>query len=81
MLVGSDQLWTIVSGDIIRSTEVEGLVAVTTILGWMLQGHVKKTSFVNGTSVVMICVLRVQDEEAQEPEESMLVSFWTLYAM
>ncbi|KAH6925072.1 hypothetical protein HPB50_000294 [Hyalomma asiaticum] len=54
MLIGSDQLWKIVSGDIIRSTEVEGLVAVKTTLGWTLQGPVKKTSFVNGTSKVMI---------------------------
>ncbi|KAH6925633.1 hypothetical protein HPB50_008081 [Hyalomma asiaticum] len=65
MLIGSDQLWKIVSGDIMRSAEVEGLVAVKTTLSWTLQGPVKKTSFVNGASEVMICVLRVQAEEAE----------------
>ncbi|KAH6943827.1 hypothetical protein HPB50_000121 [Hyalomma asiaticum] len=36
MLIGSDQLWKILSGDIIRSMEVAGLVAVKTTLGWTL---------------------------------------------
>ncbi|KAH7958678.1 hypothetical protein HPB49_004287 [Dermacentor silvarum] len=33
LLLGSDQLWNILSGDIIRSTEVQGLVAVKTTFG------------------------------------------------
>ncbi|XP_037528030.1 uncharacterized protein LOC119405253 [Rhipicephalus sanguineus] len=81
LLIGSDQLWKIVSGDIIRSTEAQGLVAVKTTLGWTLQGPVTKTSFISETSEVMICVLRVQAEESKGLEQNILECFWTLDAM
>ncbi|XP_049519544.1 uncharacterized protein LOC119446773 [Dermacentor silvarum] len=81
LLIGSDQLWSILSGDIIRSTEVQGLVAVKTNLGWTLQGPTMKTSFINGTSEVMICVLRVQAGEVKGSDRSTLESFWSLDAM
>ncbi|KAH7970431.1 hypothetical protein HPB49_006869 [Dermacentor silvarum] len=78
--VGST-LWNILSGDIILSTEVQGLVAVKTNLGWTLQGPTMKTSFINGTSEVMICVLRVQAGEVKGSDRSTLESFWSLDAM
>lgn len=68
------------SGDIIRSTEVQGLVAIKTTLGWTLQGPAKNTSFVDGTSEVMVCVMRVQTE-AKGVEHDVLESFWSLDAM
>ncbi|KAH7980509.1 hypothetical protein HPB49_016808 [Dermacentor silvarum] len=81
LLIGFDQLWNILSGDIIRSTEVQGLVAVKTTLGWTLEGSTMKTSFINGTSEVMICVLRMQAGQVKGSDQSTLESFWTLDAM
>ncbi|KAH7945140.1 hypothetical protein HPB49_007148 [Dermacentor silvarum] len=81
LVIGSDELWTILSGDIIRSTKVQGLVAVKTTLGWTLQGPTMKTSFINGTSEVMTCVLRVQAGEAKGSDQCTLESFWSLDAM
>ncbi|XP_077531316.1 uncharacterized protein LOC144143434 [Haemaphysalis longicornis] len=80
LLIGSDQLWKFVSGDIIRSTDVQGLVAIKTTLGWTLQGPAKNTSFVDGTSEVMVCVVRVQ-AEAKGVEHDVLEFFWSLDAM
>lgn len=65
----------------IRSTEVQGLVAIKTTLGWTLQGPAEKTSFVNGTSESMVCVMRVQAKEAAGSERELLESFWSLDAM
>lgn len=42
LLIGADQLRTIVAGEVIRSKQQEGLVAITTSLGWTLQGPISK---------------------------------------
>lgn len=38
LLIGADHIWQIMSGRIIKSAEVPGLVAIDTAFGWMLQG-------------------------------------------
>ncbi|XP_037518120.1 uncharacterized protein LOC119394892 [Rhipicephalus sanguineus] len=80
LLIGSDQIWKVITGEVIRSQEIEGLVAINTILGWTLQGPVKKRSFVQSTSRVMVCVLRT-DIRSQSEINDDLQSFWTLDVM
>lgn len=60
LLIGSDQLWTIVKGNVIRSKQVQGLVAIKTLVGWTLQGPYRKPSPANQTTTGVTCVLSTQ---------------------
>lgn len=75
LLIVSDQIWKIITGEVIRSQEIEGLVAINTILGLALQGPMKKRSLVQNPSRVMVCVLRT-DIHTQENINDDLQSFW-----
>lgn len=48
-----------VTGDVIRSEEVQGLVTTNTLLGWTLQGPIQQSSALQRTPLVT-CVLSAQ---------------------
>lgn len=57
LLIGSDQLWKIITGQIMRSEEVPGLVAIDTKIGWTLQGPTQQGSQGNKIQA-LLCVPR-----------------------
>ncbi|KAH9360270.1 hypothetical protein HPB48_005722 [Haemaphysalis longicornis] len=58
ILMGSDQMRTIMSGDLVRTHENQALVAINTKLGWTFQGSSTEVTATANTSRTMVCVLR-----------------------
>ncbi|XP_064479235.1 uncharacterized protein LOC135392455 [Ornithodoros turicata] len=73
LLIGSDQVWKLISGEIRRYGKQEELVAIETILGWTFQGPSQVKALVAQQADSLICVLRtnvncvfLQDEEIRQ---------------
>lgn len=60
LLIGSYQMWRIVTGDMVRCHEVNGLLSLKTTLRWTLQGPAQKQSTISGPQKVTIGVLQTQ---------------------
>ncbi|KAH7967190.1 hypothetical protein HPB49_023425 [Dermacentor silvarum] len=60
LLIGADHLWKIMTGEVVRSKEVQGLAAINAALGWTLQGPSRQKAFLDCDANVMVCVLRLE---------------------
>nr|XP_037291952.1 uncharacterized protein LOC119188043 [Rhipicephalus microplus] len=81
LLIGADHPWQIVSGRIVKSAEVPGLLAIDTAFGWTLQGPSHQKAFLDCSSSLMVCILKVQAFVDDESASQILQSFWQLEAM
>lgn len=81
LLIGADHLWQVMSGEIVKSAEVPGLVAIDTAFGWTLQGPSQQKAFLDCDSSLMVCILKVQAIGDDETTSQILQSFWQLEAM
>ncbi|XP_064481011.1 uncharacterized protein LOC135394265 [Ornithodoros turicata] len=78
LLVGSDQMWRLCTGDIRRYHANDALVAMNTKFGWTLQGPSAVRSFAARQTSNMICVLRANVNLNQENSDDVLNRFWEL---
>ena len=81
LLIGSDLYWSFVTGNILKSGESGGLVAVGTKFGWILSGCVGvggKTQIVNFVSRA-ISEARIGGQK--DGLESQLKRFWKLESL
>ncbi|XP_037505495.1 uncharacterized protein LOC119381810 [Rhipicephalus sanguineus] len=74
VLIGSDQMWTVMTGEIHRPKSEENLIAINSKFGWTFQGSTDHWSSKAVDSRVMVCVLKTQVEDGQE----LIRSFWEL---
>ena len=80
MLIGCDQYWKLVTGQVVRKGK--GPVAVDTNLGWVLSGPISEESYPD--SVINIAITHSMTIDAYVPEESSqeldgrLKIFWDL---
>lgn len=81
LLIGSDHLWQILTGELVRRTDTEGLVAMNSFFGWTLQGPIRYTAFMERDTNLMVCALRVDTSSEEEATSHILQSFWQLEAM
>ncbi|XP_037501408.1 uncharacterized protein LOC119375300 [Rhipicephalus sanguineus] len=81
LLIGAHHLWQVMSGEIVKSAEVPGLVAIDTAFGWTLQGPSQQKAFLDCDSSLMVCILKVQAIGDDETTSQILQSFWQLGAM
>lgn len=81
LLIGSDQVWKILTGEVVRCKESEGLVAVNTKIGWTLQGPSIPKGILTSASTLMVCVLNTQTLAEDEMTSQLLKAFWELDAM
>lgn len=81
LLIGSDYLWRLLTGEVIRSPDIEGLAAINTIFGWTLQGPSRQKAFLDGGTHLMVCVLRVSSVTEDESASELLQAFWQLESM
>lgn len=81
LLIGSDQVWKILTGEVVRCKESEGLVAVNTKIGWTLQGPSIPKGILTSASTLMVCVLNTQTLTEDEITYELLKAFWELDAM
>ncbi|XP_064469989.1 uncharacterized protein LOC135384731 [Ornithodoros turicata] len=77
VLIGCDEMWKLLTGDVTRCEENDSLVAVGTVFGWTFQGPAAVTSYCTEQTTTAICVLRV-GVAAAEPEPDILTRFWDL---
>ncbi|KAH9364744.1 hypothetical protein HPB48_014877 [Haemaphysalis longicornis] len=66
------QMWTIMSGELVRSHENQGLVAINTKLRLTFQGSSTEVTATPNTSRTMVCVLRADVTKCDD----ILRSFW-----
>lgn len=81
LLIGSDQSWKLVTGEILRSEEIPGLVALYIKMAQHLQGPVGQPNLLSGRSQVMVCMLRASGRIEEESMAATLPSFWDLNSM
>ncbi|XP_037528593.1 uncharacterized protein LOC119405834 [Rhipicephalus sanguineus] len=81
LLIGADHPWQVISGEIVKSAEVPGLVAIDTAFGRTLQGPSQQKAFLDCDSSLMVCILKVQAIGDDETTSQILQSFWQLEAM
>ena len=82
ILVGSDQYWTLATGETRRGSS--GPVAIGTKLGWVLSGPVPTDSSSMGTSSVNIIschTLRIDTQPTDVELHSVLKQFWELESL
>ncbi|XP_064458877.1 uncharacterized protein LOC135369146 [Ornithodoros turicata] len=94
ILIGSDHMWAILTGEILRKSESERLVALHSILGWTIQGPTPLSSQIEfqghaqSHMATVACVLRAHssvevlgstdDSSTWEPT---LRAFWDIETM
>ncbi|XP_064475321.1 uncharacterized protein LOC135389185 [Ornithodoros turicata] len=59
LLVGSDELWRLLTGDVKRDKQDDRLVAIDTVFGWTFQGPSRLGSECTERSTTAVCVLRM----------------------
>ena len=79
ILLGSDQYWTLLTGEIIKSDD--GPVALNSHLGWMLSGPVVVRESMNQKAVLVTHVLRVDGITESRSLEKRLHSFWDIESL
>ncbi|XP_077535930.1 uncharacterized protein LOC144148229 [Haemaphysalis longicornis] len=72
ILIGSDQMWKIMSGEFVRSQENQAMIAINTKLGWTFQGSSTELTATATTSRTMVCVLQADVTQCDD----ILRSFW-----
>ncbi|XP_064462610.1 uncharacterized protein LOC135373316 [Ornithodoros turicata] len=67
LLIGADQMWKLLCGDVSRCESHPDLVAISTVLGWTFQGQPCTRSTITDAANVMVCVLRagIQNDDHQ----------------
>ncbi|XP_040075801.1 uncharacterized protein LOC115318955 [Ixodes scapularis] len=75
LLIGADQVWKIMKGDNIRS-ESQQLTALSTRLGWTVQGPTDENYSLTTQNHVMACILNAG--VTTEDETNKLPAFWDL---
>ncbi|KAH7974169.1 hypothetical protein HPB49_010892 [Dermacentor silvarum] len=69
------------TGEVARSIEISGLVAINTAFGWTLQGPSRQRAFLDCDANVMVCVLRVETITDGDTISQIVQSFCQLEAM
>ncbi|XP_064470264.1 uncharacterized protein LOC135385017 [Ornithodoros turicata] len=77
VLIGSDQLWKIVKGNVQHDQNNSAIAAINTSLGWTFQGPTKTRSSVSEQSDTLICVLRTA-VEIEDDTSLALRRYWDL---
>lgn len=78
LLIGSDQMWKILTGEIRRYHGNTGLVAMNSMLGWTLQGPSTVRSFTARQTSNMVCVLRTNVDASLEDSENYWKRLWEI---
>ena len=80
ILIGSDQYYKLVTGEVIQ--QCNGLTAIHTRLGWVLSGPVHGLSQeISSVNLVSTHALKVDGYQLQESLDSQLKGFWDLESM
>ncbi|XP_037506439.1 uncharacterized protein LOC119382671 [Rhipicephalus sanguineus] len=74
VLIGSDQMWKILTGEVSRCEGNESLIALNSKFGWTFQGSTSHLMSQTTATRMMVCVLKVQATDSDE----FLRSFWEL---
>ncbi|XP_064469624.1 uncharacterized protein LOC135384348 [Ornithodoros turicata] len=77
VLIGSEQLWKIVKGNVQHDQNNSAMVAIDTSLGWTFQGPMKTMSSVSEQNDTLICVLRTA-VDTEDDTSLALRRFWNL---
>ncbi|XP_064462619.1 uncharacterized protein LOC135373328 [Ornithodoros turicata] len=75
LLVGSDELWRLLTGDVKRDKQDDRLVAIDTVFGWTFQGPSRLSSECTERSTTAVCVLRMG---CTAEEQDVIKNFWEL---
>ncbi|XP_042148992.1 uncharacterized protein LOC121837441 [Ixodes scapularis] len=78
ILIGSDQMWGFMTGEVTRSKTCSTLVALNTKLGWTFQGRTSILKSQKNHSNLVVCVLQIT---GTEQVEGALRSFWELESL
>ncbi|XP_064461641.1 uncharacterized protein LOC135371581 [Ornithodoros turicata] len=73
VLLGSDQMWKIMTRQVRQSNAQNNLVAINTALGWTFQGPVSVRSSLENKDSTLVCVLRTD-----ATHEASLQMFWEI---
>lgn len=76
VLIGSDQMWTVLTGEVSRFEENESLIGMNSKFGWTFQGTTTALA-TSRTSRMMVYVLRTHVVESDE----IVRSFWEIESM
>ena len=79
ILIGSDQYYKLVTGEVIQ--QCNGLTAIRTRLGWVLSDPVHGLLQEISVNLVSTHVLKVDGYQLQESLDSQLKGFWDLESM
>ena len=79
ILLGSDQYWTLLTGELIKSTS--GPVALNSQLGWILSGPVTVKEAISQHTALVTHVLRVDGMTESRCLEKELHSFWEIESL
>ncbi|XP_019852066.1 PREDICTED: uncharacterized protein LOC109581974 [Amphimedon queenslandica] len=79
ILIGSDQYWNILTGEIVRSEK--GPVAVHTRLGWVISGPVETDICDTKPTSLVTHILKVDLEPENKRLDNQLKRFWELEAL
>ncbi|XP_064478061.1 uncharacterized protein LOC135391626 [Ornithodoros turicata] len=76
LLIGCDELWKLVSGEVKRCQSDGRLAAVESVFGWTFQGPTTVTSYsTTDSSTTAVCILKVG---VVTSEDDILKRFWEL---
>ncbi|XP_064488292.1 uncharacterized protein LOC135400377 [Ornithodoros turicata] len=76
LLIGCDELWKLVSGEVKRCKSDGRLVAVESVFGWTFQGPTTVTSYsTTDSSTTAVCILKVG---VGTSDDDILKRFWEL---
>ncbi|XP_064462301.1 uncharacterized protein LOC135372760 [Ornithodoros turicata] len=76
LLIGSDEMWKLLTGQVKRYPGDERLVAIGTVFGWTFQGPSPSVRSYTDNSTTAVCVLKIGVATEQEPD--ILEKFWKL---
>ncbi|XP_037528988.1 uncharacterized protein LOC119406321 [Rhipicephalus sanguineus] len=74
VLIGSDQMWRVLTGEVLRCEDNDSLIAMNSKLGWTFQGRTTFLTSQCATTRMMVCALKTQVVESDE----FLRTFWEL---
>ncbi|XP_064488370.1 uncharacterized protein LOC135400468 [Ornithodoros turicata] len=76
LLIGCDQMWKLLTGELKRCDRNEKFVAISTVFGWTFQGPATLDCRLSKETTTAVCVLRVGGTQHQESD--VLKRFWEL---
>ncbi|XP_064469553.1 uncharacterized protein LOC135384272 [Ornithodoros turicata] len=79
LLIGCDELWKLLTGDVRRCENNEKLVAIETVFGWTFQGPSSVSGYCAERSTTAVCVLRAG--VGTLTEDDILTKFWELESL